>query len=106
MNKRVSYQVSWTFGGRASESRRFDEWDPAAEFYEGVVADPRCDLANLVEVTETEARCFEREPGVTARASAFEGATRDAVTHPCPPRAVGRGSPRRTCRDTQTQRRR
>jgi hypothetical protein len=61
MNRRVSYKVSWTSGGRAGESRRFDEWEPAAEFYAGLVGDRRCDLASLVEVTETEVRCFERE---------------------------------------------
>ena len=61
MNKRVSYKVSWTFAGRAEESRRFDEWEPAAEFYAGLIGDRRCDLAKLVEVTETEVRCFERE---------------------------------------------
>lgn len=61
MNKRVTYTVSWMFGGRAEESRRFDEWEPAAEFYAGLVGDRRCDHANLVEVTESEVRCFERE---------------------------------------------
>jgi hypothetical protein len=61
MNKRVSYKVSWVFGGRAEESRRFDEWEPAAEFYAGLIGERRCDHANLVEVTESEVRCFERE---------------------------------------------
>ena len=61
MNKRVSYKVSWTSGGRVGESRRFDEWEPAAEFYAGLLGDRRCDLAKLVEVTEAEVRCFERE---------------------------------------------
>jgi hypothetical protein len=61
MKRCVSYKVSWTFGGQAAESRRFDEWEPAAEFYAGVIGDGRCDLANLVEVTEAEVRCFERE---------------------------------------------
>ena len=73
MNKRVSYKVSWTFGGRAEESRRFDEWEPAAQFYAGVVADGRCDVANLVEVTETEVRCFEREAARGARAAPARG---------------------------------
>ena len=70
MKKSVSYKVSWTSGGRPEESRRFDEWEPAAEFYAGLVGDRRCDLANLVEVTEAEVRCFEREAArrVPARA--------------------------------------
>ena len=61
MNKRVTYTVSWTFGGRAEESRRFDEWEPAVELYKGLIGDRRCDHANLVEVTESEVRCFQRE---------------------------------------------
>ena len=70
MKNRVSYKVSWTFGGRAEESRRFDDWEPAAEFYAGLVGDRRCDLASLVEVAETEVRCFEREAGRGAPARA------------------------------------
>ena len=71
MNKRVSYKVSWTSGGRAEETRRFDESEPAAEFYAGLVGDGRCKVARLVEVTEAEVRCFEREParGASARCS-------------------------------------
>jgi hypothetical protein len=61
MNKHMFYRVSWSAGGRAEESRELDEWEPAAEFYQGLVADRRTDAANLVEVTETEVRCFERE---------------------------------------------
>ena len=63
MNKHTFYKVSWTSGGRAEEGRRFDEWEPAAEFYADVAADRRCDRAALVEVVETEVRCFEREAG-------------------------------------------
>ena len=69
MNKRVTYKVSWKFGGRAEESRQFNEWEPAAQFYAGLLGDRRCDLARLVEVTEAEVRCFEREAarGASAR---------------------------------------
>ena len=70
MNKRVTYKVSWMFGGRAEESRRFDEWEAAAEFYKGLIGDRRCDRANLVEVTESEVRCFEREAARGAPAGA------------------------------------
>ena len=61
MKKCVSYKVSWTSGGGAGESRRFDDWEPAEAFYAELVADRRCDLASLAEVTEAEVRCFERE---------------------------------------------
>ena len=61
MKRSTSYRVSWTSGGCAEESRRFDEWEPAAEFYAGIVADRRIDGANLVEVSEAEVRCFKRE---------------------------------------------
>ena len=82
MKKRVYYRVSWTFDGRAEESRRFDEWEPAAGFYVGLVGDCRCDLASLVEVTEAEVRCFEREAArrAPARAPAVRADTRQKCT--------------------------
>ena len=86
MNRRVSYVVSWTFGGRAADSRRFDEWEPAAEFYAGVVGDRRCDLASLVEVTEAEVRCFEREAArrLPARAPVDRAGKAGSATQTCP----------------------
>ena len=61
MIKRVFYVVSWTCGSQAGETRRFEEWEQATEFYDGVVEDRRTTTASLVEVTEKEVRCFEHE---------------------------------------------
>lgn len=91
MNKRMSYKVSWTSGGRAEESRRFDEWEPAVEFYRGLAADRRTDAAKLVEVTEAEVRCFEREAAAARRepASAVAAGGR-MMSPPAVPAGPGR----------------
>ena len=93
MNKRVTYKVSWMFGGRAEESRQFNEWEPAAEFYAGLIGDRRCDHANLLEVTESEVRCFEREPARRAPtgAPAVRPATGEGARQNPPQGSVGRG---------------
>ena len=61
MNERMSYVVSWTPGSRAAERRTFAEWEPAIQFYEGLVEDRRTAKASLFEVTKKEVRFFEHE---------------------------------------------
>jgi len=93
MIKRVTYKVSWVFGGRAEESRWFDEWEPAAEFYTGMLGDRRCDFANLVEVTESEVRCFKREAPTGCRRAPppIAPATGEGAGQNRPQGSVGRG---------------
>jgi hypothetical protein len=58
--------LTWTKAkvgdGTSRERRTFDEWEPALEFYEGLVGDSRVEAARLVEVTEREVRAYEHEP--------------------------------------------
>ena len=61
MNERVHYVVSWSPDGHPTERRTFEEWEPAKEFYDGLVEDRRTEKASLFEVTEKEVRCFEHE---------------------------------------------
>jgi hypothetical protein len=61
MTENVSYKVSWTTGSRPAESRIFSDFEPAAEFYDGIVDDPRTSRASLVEIIEKEVRCHEHE---------------------------------------------
>ena len=61
MNQRTHYVVSWQPDSSPAERRSFEEWEPAKEFYDGLVEDRRTYKASLFEVTEKEVRCFEHE---------------------------------------------
>jgi hypothetical protein len=64
VTQNTSYKVSWTRGAGPGETRTFPDFDAAAEFYDGIIEDPRTTNATLIEVTEKEVRCHESERGL------------------------------------------
>ena len=65
MIETITFVVWWERGKAAAESHRFEDWDAAKEFFEGVTADPKTHKARLLQITEKEVRSFEHE-GVAA----------------------------------------
>jgi len=61
MMEKSYFVVGWARGDAAAESRRFEDWDTAKDFFEEVIADPKTNKARLLDVTEKEVRAFEHE---------------------------------------------
>ncbi len=61
MIEKSYFVVGWARGNAAGESRRFEDWDSAKDFFEELIADPKTHSARLLDVTEREVRSFEHE---------------------------------------------